>query len=619
MKRKIRSVVIVLSDIALLSLAFVLSYAIRFDFNFSSIPENFLNKLPILLIVSIAVKLLTFSLFKLYHSLWKYASVYEFLTVIVAAGIANGIFFVYNFSINYVAPLSIFVITCMLDIAIIGGSRIFLRVSRRVHNKMPLNIKDGSKRVLIVGAGEAGITIAREMLLHKELQNKPVAFIDDNRDKIGKSIAGIPVMGDLDKMSQVIDKKRVEEIIIAIPSAKPADMNKIYELCAATEKKVRILPSVAQLIDGSVMLKKVRDVAIEDLLGRDPVRTNLSEICEYISGKTILVTGGGGSIGSELCSQIASYNPKRLVIVDNYENNLYWINNELVNIYPDLKINAVVANIREIDRMEEVFKVYKPNIVYHAAAHKHVPLMEGSPSEAIRNNVFGTWNVAHCADKFGAKRFVMISTDKAVNPTNVMGATKRIAEMIIQALNTKSKTDFVAVRFGNVLGSNGSVIPLFKNQIAKGGPVTVTHPDVTRFFMTIPEAVSLVLQAAAMAKGGEIFVLDMGEPVKIMDLAKNMIRLSGFKPNEDIMIKISGLRPGEKLYEELLMDEEGLKATKNNKIFVAQPLFTDYSLLKQKLEQLKQDIDKQPATEEIKQKVQVLVPTYQQPVAEKVI
>lgn len=411
-------------------------------------------------------------------------------------------------------------------------------------------------------------------------------------------------------MADVVERKSIDEIIIAIPSAKPAVLNRIYEQCVKTKCKVKILPSMSQLIDESIILKRVKDVDIEDLLGREPIVVDLEGIAGYLSGKVVLVTGGGGSIGSELCRQIASFGPKKLIMLDNYENGLYDILNELTRKYPELDIIPVIANIHEMDRLKEIFGEYRPNIVFHAAAHKHVPLMENNPEEAIKNNVFGTWNVAHCADMYNAERFVLISTDKAVNPTNVMGATKRIAEMIIQALDTKSKTEFVAVRFGNVWGSNGSVIPLFKKQIEQGGPVTVTHPDVTRFFMTIPEAVQLVIQAGAMAEGGEIFVLDMGEPVKILDLAKNLIRLSGFEPYEDIDIEITGLRPGEKLYEELLLNEEGLKATKHNKIYVAKPLHIDYEVLERELDILRQKVYKQSDSKELKEYVKVLVPNY---------
>lgn len=469
---------------------------------------------------------------------------------------------------------------------------------------------DNLKRVAIFGAGDAGAMIAKEIELHPEMRYKLVAFLDDSDDKKGRKVNGIPVLGGIEDIEDVVDSKNIDEIIIAIPSAKPAIINNIYERCSKTDCKVKILPSMSQLINETISLQKIKDVDIEDLLGREPIMANLEEIAQYLGGKVVLVTGGGGSIGSELCRQIASYEPRKLLMLDNYENNLYDILNELTKKYPELDLVPIIANVREMNRLDEIFAEYKPNIVFHAAAHKHVPLMESHPEEAIKNNVFGTWNVAHCADKHQAERFVLISTDKAVNPTNVMGATKRIAEMIIQSLNEKSKTEFVAVRFGNVLGSNGSVIPLFKKQIEQGGPVTVTHPDITRFFMTIPEAVQLVIQAGSMAQGGEIFVLDMGQPVKIMDLARNLIRLSGFEPNEDIDIEITGLRPGEKLYEELLMNEEGLKATKHNKIFVAKPLHTDYELLKRELEHLSTTIYMTADHQEIKEYVKVLVPTY---------
>ncbi|MDF2523987.1 MAG: putative nucleoside-diphosphate sugar epimerase, partial [Clostridiales bacterium] len=385
-------------------------------------------------------------------------------------------------------------------------------------------------------------------------------------------------------------------------------INDIYNECSKTDCKVKILPSVSQLIDESVTIQKIRDVSIEDLLGRDAINLDIGEISSYIENQVVLVTGGGGSIGSELCRQIASFNPKHLVILDNYENNAYEIQNELLYKYPDLKLDTVIASVREKMRLENIFREYRPDVIFHAAAHKHVPLMEENPTEAVKNNVFGTLNVAECADKFKAKKFVLISTDKAVNPTNIMGATKRIAEMIIQAINRHSKTEFVAVRFGNVLGSNGSVIPLFKKQIEQGGPVTVTHPEITRFFMTIPEAVQLVIQAGAMAKGGEIFVLDMGQPVKIYDLARKLIKLSGFEPDEDIKIEFTGLRPGEKLYEELLLEEEGLQKTKNDKIYVAQPVFTDLAMLKREIDCLKDMI--QSNSDGVKDYIQMLVPTY---------
>lgn len=609
MKQRIKTGLFVLSDTVLVVVSFFLAYLIRFDFEYESIPKNFVQYIPILLGITIILKISVFILFKLYRSLWRYAGVYELVSVFLASAITNGAMFAYIAFVDRLAPRSIFVITGMIDVFFIGGSRLVYRLYRRLVLGRVIKV-DNLKRVAIFGAGDAGAMIAKEIELHPEMRYKLVAFLDDSDDKKGRKVNGIPVLGGIEDIEDVVDSKNIDEIIIAIPSAKPAIINNIYERCSKTDCKVKILPSMSQLINETISLQKIKDVDIEDLLGREPIMANLEEIAQYLGGKVVLVTGGGGSIGSELCRQIASYEPRKLLMLDNYENNLYDILNELTKKYPELDLVPIIANVREMNRLDEIFAEYKPNIVFHAAAHKHVPLMESHPEEAIKNNVFGTWNVAHCADKHQAERFVLISTDKAVNPTNVMGATKRIAEMIIQSLNEKSKTEFVAVRFGNVLGSNGSVIPLFKKQIEQGGPVTVTHPDITRFFMTIPEAVQLVIQAGSMAQGGEIFVLDMGQPVKIMDLARNLIRLSGFEPNEDIDIEITGLRPGEKLYEELLMNEEGLKATKHNKIFVAKPLHTDYELLKRELEHLSTTIYMTADHQEIKEYVKVLVPTY---------
>ncbi len=609
MKQKLKTGIFAFSDAILLVVSFYLAYYIRFEFDFYSIPGNFKEKMLLLLGVTIVFKIAVYIPFKLYRSLWRYAGMYELVSVFLASAITNGILFLYISFVDRLAPRSIFVITGMIDVFFIGGSRLIYRLYRRLVLGRVIKLEN-VKRVLLFGAGDAGAMIAKEMELHPEMRYKLVAFMDDNKDKKGKKVNGIPVLGGIEDIEAVVDSKSIDEIIIAIPSAKPAIVNSIYEKCSKTSCKVRILPSMSQLIDETISLQKIKDVDIEDLLGREPIMTNLQEIAQYVSGKVVLVTGGGGSIGSELCRQIASYEPQKLLMLDNYENNLYDILNELTRKYPELELLPIIANVREMQRLDEIFREYKPNIVFHAAAHKHVPLMENHPEEAIKNNVFGTWNVAHCADKHHAERFVLISTDKAVNPTNVMGATKRIAEMIIQSLNEKSKTEFVAVRFGNVLGSNGSVIPLFRKQIEQGGPVTVTHPDITRFFMTIPEAVQLVIQAGSMAQGGEIFVLDMGQPVKIIDLAKNLIRLSGFEPYEDIDIEITGLRSGEKLYEELLMNEEGLKATKHDKIFVAKPLHTDYEMLKRELEVLSSKIYKTSNHQEIKEYVKVLVPTY---------
>ena len=422
-------------------------------------------------------------------------------------------------------------------------------------------------------------------------------------------LRGVPIVGGRDKILEAVPHYGIDEIILAIPSAGVQVRKEILDICKETGCKLRIVPGMYQLVNGEVSVSKLKEVEIEDLLGREPIRINTEEVLGYVSGKTILVTGGGGSIGSELCRQIASHNPKQLIIVDIYENNAYQIQQELIRKYPDLNLLVLIASVRNTNRINSIFEQYRPNIVYHAAAHKHVPLMETSPNEAIKNNVMGTYKTAMAADKYGAEKFVLISTDKAVNPTNVMGASKRICEMVVQMMNQKSKTNFVAVRFGNVLGSNGSVIPLFKQQIAEGGPVTVTHPDLIRYFMTIPEAVSLVLQAGAYAKGGEIFVLDMGKPVKIVDLATNLIKLSGYKPGEDIEIKFTGLRPGEKMYEELLMDEEGLKKTDNKLIFIGKPIDFEASVFEMQLEKLIADAKKETA--DIRSEIKEIVPTYQ--------
>jgi len=607
MKRKIRSNAFLAFDLLLINISLILAYLLRFDFRYRSIPESFSEHILKLALIATVVKIITFLAFKLYNSLWKYAGIYEMGLIVGAAFVSNSIMISYAFLSKTPVPRSIFLICTLTDIFLIASVRFAYRIFRRVVKGEIMRIKD-SKRVLIFGAGEAGAIIVKEMKMHPELKSTPVAIIDDDIFKQGKKINGVPIVGQRKDIVKVVEKKQIDEIIIATPSASKKDINEIFAECSKTQCKVKILPSVSQLIDESVVLQRVRDVNIEDLLGREPVNLDVNEVSSYIKGQVILVTGGGGSIGSELCRQIAEFEPKKLIILDNYENNAYDIQNELLYTKPGLDLCTVIANIREKQRMENIFKMYKPDVVFHAAAHKHVPLMETNPTEAIKNNVFGTLNVAECADKYGVKRFVLISTDKAVNPTNIMGATKRIAEMIIQALNRNSKTEFVAVRFGNVLGSNGSVIPLFKKQIEQGGPVTVTHPEVTRFFMTIPEAVQLVIQAGAMAKGGEIFVLDMGEPVKIADLARNLIKLSGFEPDVDINIVYTGLRPGEKLYEELLLKEEGLEATKNNKIYVAKPIHTDLALLKRELDCLKEIIMNNP--DGISDYIKLIVPTY---------
>lgn len=614
MKRIYRSVVFYCADILSLNIGLFLAYYIRFDFNLGSIAQDFIPYMGWVALVATLVKIVIFSFFKLYHSLWRYAGIYEVIQVVIASALANGllslVLVVQYFLLGWVfAPRSLFVLTFMIDVFAVGGVRLLYRVYRS--HVMGSHVDyDKIKRVLIIGAGDAGIIIAREMKRNPELHQKPVAFIDNDTMKIGNKINGIPIVGDDSMIARTVQKEKINEIIIALPKAKPAMLNRIYSECAKTGCRIRILPSVSQIIDESVVMQKVKDVDIEDLLGREMVKLDTEEIESYLKDHVVLVTGAGGSIGSELCRQIAVFKPASLVMLDNYENNLHDVLLELKALYPSQSFEPYIANIREEKRIQSIFNEVKPHIVFHAAAHKHVPMMEWHPEEALKNNVIGTWNVAQAAHKSGVKRFVLISSDKAVNPTNVMGATKRIAEMIIQALDAISNTEFVAVRFGNVLGSNGSVIPLFKRQIEAGGPVTVTHPDMTRFFMAIPEAAQLVIQAGAFAKGGEIFILDMGQPVKILDLAENMIRLSGYEPYEDIDIKFIGLRPGEKLFEELLLNEEGIMRTKNEKIFVVEPLMDDYNYIRGKIEDLINILEKGTNDREIKEFIKTMVPTY---------
>lgn len=608
MKYKIRVLYLAVLDLILINASLILAYLLRLDNIFSNHHyKNFVTEIPHLIIISSIAKIVIYMAFKLYSSLWKYAGTYELSKVVMASLVSNTSMLGYVFLTRTPIPRSIFIITFFIDCFFIGGVRFGYRIFRRVARGDVLLLKN-TKKIMLIGAGDAGAALINEYHMHPELKCTPVAIIDDNPAKKNRKLSGVPVLGTRDDIVRIAEDKLIDEIIITIPSAPPKTISELFAICSNTKCKVKILPSLSQLIDETVSVQKIRDVSIEDLLGRDPIKLDNNEIGRLISEQVVMVTGGGGSIGSELCRQIAKFSPKRLIILDNYENNAYDIQNELLAKHPNLNLSTIIASVREKGRLENIFRTHRPDIIFHAAAHKHVPLMEANPTEAIKNNVFGTLNVAECADKFGAKRFVMISTDKAVNPTNIMGATKRIAEMIIQAFSKQSKTDFVAVRFGNVLGSNGSVIPLFKKQIEQGGPVTVTDPEIIRYFMTIPEAVQLVLQAGAMAEGGEIFVLDMGEPVKIYDLAKNLIKLSGFEPDVDIKIEFTGLRPGEKLYEELLLAEEGIQATKNNKIYIAQPLHTDLAVLRREIEYLKDII--MTNGDEARDYIKVIVPNY---------
>ncbi len=572
-------------DAFLVNLSIAIALILKYDVQPGNIPHEIYEHGAQIVFTITFVKVVVFYFFRLYSSVWEFASIHEMALVIGAAFASNAIVLGLFEFLGTLIPRSALLIAILTDIFLIGGIRFAYRALRRIINRYRMSTVE-SRRVLIIGDGEPGAVVVKEFKDHPELKSIPVAIIDDDKGKLGKKISGVPIVGQFADICSVVHKKRIDEIIIALPSFSKKMIDGIYDKCLRTSCKVKILPTFTQLIDESYVIPKIRNVNIEDLLGREPVDLDMDEISAYLEGKVVLVTGGGGSIGSELCRQVVLYKPKLLIILDNYENNIYEIENELHYMYENLNIATVIANIREKDRLEKIFDQFKPEVVFHAAAHKHVPLMEANPGEAVRNNVIGTLNLAECSEKYGVKKFVLISTDKAVNPTSIMGATKRVAEMIIQTLNKGSRTEFVAVRFGNVLGSNGSVIPLFKKQIERGGPVTITDPEVTRFFMIIPEAVHLVLQAGAMAKGGEIFVLDMGKPVKIYDLAKKLIELSGFKPDVDIKIEFTGLRPGEKMYEELMLEEEGLRTTQNNKIYITRPVFTDYALLRSKIEEI---------------------------------
>jgi len=605
-----RRISLVLIDIGIIILASVCALLVRFEFSMDAVPKYFLEIIWEMLPVTLPVGIIIFSAFRLYSTLWYYAGATEML-YLTAGCVVDTLFnmflilFTYR-NIEYPMPRSWYFLYGALLLIMVFISRFSMRGFKTVSSRR--NQTGKMKRVLIVGAGEAGNAIIKEIVNSRYVNMKIVGIVDDDITKRGKFMHGIKVIGDRNDIIDIAESRRVDEIIIAMPSTSAQEMKQILDICKQTACELKRLPGMFQLVNGDVSISKLKDVDVNDLLGREPIKVDLDSIMGYVSGKVVMVTGGGGSIGSELCRQVASHNPKQLVIVDIYENTTYDIQLELKRRYPDLDLVVLIASIRNTKRMDDIFRIYRPEIVYHAAAHKHVPLMEDSPNESVKNNVLGTWKVVQAADKYKVKRFVMISTDKAVNPTNIMGATKRICEMIIQTYNNRSETEYVAVRFGNVLGSNGSVIPLFKKQIEEGGPVTVTHPDIIRYFMTIPEAVSLVLQAGAYAKGGEIFILDMGEPVKIVDLAKNLILLSGHKPNEDIQIVFTGLRPGEKLYEEMLMKEEGMQDTENKLIHIGKPIQMDEERFLQQLEELKEYVVTEP--DDIRLWVQRIVPTY---------
>lgn len=607
-----RRAILLIYDICAVIASGYLSLFVRYDLNFSVIPMEYEVVMRKSLPMAIVITIVVVALFRLYSSLWTYAGMTEILNITAAAlisGIAELVIVTLEDK-NVAVPLprSYYLYYTIFLWGFVFISRFIYR-GLRAFKKRGLAVTEGDKsRVLVVGAGDAGDALIREIKNSKHLPMKIVGVIDDNQSKVGTYIHGVKVIGTRDDIVNKAEELHVDSIYVAMPSAPIQQVKEILDICKETGCELKKLPGVYQLVNGDVSVAKLKDVDVNDLLGREPIKTDLNSIMDYVSGKVVLVTGGGGSIGSELCRQIAKYNPKQLVIVDIYENTTYDVQNELKHNFPDLNLVVLIASVRNTKRMDQIFATYRPDIVYHAAAHKHVPLMEESPNEAVKNNVLGTWKVVQAADRWKVKRFIMISTDKAVNPTNIMGATKRICEMIIQMYNNHSETEFVATRFGNVLGSNGSVIPLFKKQIEEGGPVTVTHPDIIRYFMTIPEAVSLVLQAGAYAKGGEIFVLDMGKPVKIVDLARNLILLSGHKPDEDIKIVYTGLRPGEKLYEEMLMKEEGLQETPNKLIHIGKPIEMDEDKFMHQLEELKDYVVEEPG--DIRAKVKEIVTTY---------
>ena len=553
----------------------------------------------------IVIAIIVLKIFHLYNRVWTYASVEEILDVLKATVVIEAIFITYRMLLSISMPRSWYLLNFVSLFIFIGSSRLAKRLLTRLKRKF--DDEPVKRRVMIVGAGSAASILIKE-IESSQSYAEALCVVDDNPNKKGKFMHGVPILGNRNSIPSGVEKYNITEIIIAMPSASPIDIKEIIEICNTTGRPVKILPSVAKSMKTSLS-KEVRDVSYEDLLGRDPIEVNQIGIHDFIKDKTVLVTGGGGSIGSELCRQIVANKPKKLIIFDIYENCAYEIQNELRRYYPEADIETLIGSVRDYDRMNTLFNEYRPNVVYHAAAHKHVPLMEDSPNEAIKNNCLGTLNVVKLADQYQVDNFILISTDKAVRPTNIMGASKRICEMIMQTYANKSKhTRFAAVRFGNVLGSNGSVIPLFLKQIESGGPVTVTHKDITRFFMTIPEAVALVLQASLYAKGGEIFVLDMGKPVKIYELAENLIRMKGHVPNKDIMIEVVGLRPGEKLYEELLMDEEGLVKTENQLIFVGQPIEIDEKEFLNNLEALIDEANDN--SDRIKEMTRVICDTY---------
>ena len=602
-------IMIMTLDVVFTAAAFFFGLWLRADFAFENISPVHMAGFLSAIGPWCAITVLVFLCFRLYSSIWAFVSVPEVMRIVGAYGVLAVIGVALFHFDGVLMPRSSmvvgFLMSFLFSVSIRFAYRLWLSVLRKVSHAAHAS---GMKNVMLIGAGDAGRALAQEFINSNFIKDRLACVIDDNPVKQGKDLCGVPIVGSRVQIPTAVKRYKISKIIFAIPSCPAATRKAILDICATTGCEVQTLPGIFQMVNGDVSVSKLRKVDAQDLLGRDPIKVNMDEIMDYISGKVVLVTGGGGSIGSELCRQIARANPKQLIILEIYENNAYDIQMELRRTCPDLNLEVLIGSVRNTNRVEQVMSTYKPDLLFHAAAHKHVPLMEESPNEAIKNNVFGTYKMAKAASRHGVKRFVLISTDKAVNPTNIMGASKRLCEMVVQMMNRQSDTEFVAVRFGNVLGSNGSVIPLFKKQIEAGGPVTVTHPDIIRYFMTIPEAVSLVLQAGYYARGGEIFILDMGEPVKIDTMARNMIRLSGYEPDVDIKIEYTGLRPGEKLYEELLMKEEGMQDTENKLIHIGKPIEMDDEKFAAQLEML--DAACKAEAENIKDIVAEVVPTY---------
>ena len=596
---------LIIADILSIIFSLYGSLILRFE---GSLEQTYISNINSVLLIMIILNIAILFLMKMYKSLWQFASVTELFNVITSSILCSLVNIVIFEIANKDLPEACYFLYFLLLTLCLGITRFSYRFIRMYKSHIVPKSRRELQKVMIIGAGLAGEKTYQEITYNPSVYKKVVCFIDDDKSKQGRRIHDVTVYGGREKIIEVAKKFGVEEILLAMPSGNRKEVANILNICKETKCQIKKLPGIYQMINGDIHISDFKDVEIQDLLGREPIKVDIEDIIRYVTGKVVMVTGGGGSIGSELCRQIAASGPKQLIIVDIYENNAYDIQLELKHKYPNLNLETIIASVRNSKKMDKLFEKYQPDIVYHAAAHKHVPLMEDSPNEAVKNNVFGTLNVVKAADKYKTKKFILISTDKAVNPTNIMGATKRICEMIVQSYNKQSQTEYVAVRFGNVLGSNGSVIPLFKKQIKEGGPVTVTHPDIIRYFMTIPEAVSLVLQAGAYAKGGEIFILDMGEPVKIADMARNLIKLSGYEPDVDIKIKYTGLRPGEKLYEELLMKEEGLQDTPNHLIHIGKPIELDEDTFFNKLTNLKEAVYKE--TSGVRLLVKDIVPTY---------